>query len=343
MAHNIVSRLSSKPQMARKRQAVAIPASIRMPSKPPGLANLVNQQPKTIKPAPAPAVHQVITPVARAAQQYVAQPSRPREAIVNVVVSRPRSLRKQQIASKGPIHVTQDVSGYDLEKIRNILKRGTGKILVIIGNGPSVSEVPLELLNGYPQIDTMTINSPDMRIWPTTYWSFFDRSQFTRHRTLWDSYNGTVFNSPQIKAEKPSAIKIKNIAGLGFSLDLTQGLHIGRSSVYGAMQIALWLDYAHVYICGVDMCEVNGKMHFYGVNPDVEPNVRKGRFDREAEFYNDAANRLAEEHRKRFTFCSSHNPYSFPAKFNKLDHNVAIATIIQHARELYNGQHTEKS
>ena len=55
---------------------------------------------------------------------------------------------------------------------------------------------------------------------------------------------------------------------------------------------------------------INGKLHFYGVNPDVDPQIRKDRFKNEAKHYSYAAKQLSEEERSLFTFCSSYNPFS---------------------------------
>lgn len=83
------------------------------------------------------------------------------------------------------------------------------------------------------------------------------------------------------------------------------------------------------------MCEVDGKTHFYGVNPDVSPEARIGRFDKEAEYYTDAADKLDEEIRKRFFFCSSYNQYGFVEKFNKVNHREAVPIILERARTMY--------
>ena len=125
-----------------------------------------------------------------------------------------------------------------------------GRILIIVGNGPSILEVDLGELRHRKLIDIMSINKPDTRVWPTKYWSFFDASQLDRHRAIWDTYDGIIFNSPMVSAQKARSIQIRSIPGDGFSQDLVQGLHIGQSSVYASMQIALWLGYERTYIFG---------------------------------------------------------------------------------------------
>ena len=123
----------------------------------------------------------------------------------------------------------------------------------------------------------------------------------------------------------------KNIGGKGFSRDASKGIYIGRSSVYAAMQIAMWMEYDKVYIFGCDMNPdgLNGKLHFYGDNPDVEPSIRKNRFKDEAAHYNHAAAMLSPEERSRFVFCTDYNPWDFVKEFEQMSHKDAVTYIIE--------------
>jgi hypothetical protein len=123
--------------------------------------------------------------------------------------------------------------------------------------------------------------------------------------------------------------------GEGFSRDIVKGLHIGRSSVYASMQIALWMNYDHTFIFGCDMNPdgVNGQLHFYGVNPDVNPKNRADRFQLEAKYYESAAKVLTLEERSRFTFCSDYNPWSFVSEFNQASHKD-VDNILELAAKL---------
>lgn len=230
--------------------------------------------------------------------------------------------------------LTRDIDENSKAKIKQLKDIGRSRILVIVGNGPSINEIKLEEVKNLEGVDFLSINKPDSRLWPTKYWAFFDASQLRRHEELWNSYTGVMFNSTAIRKSKENSLQVKNLGGKGFSSDLMKGLHIGRSSVYAAMQIALWMNYNHVYIIGCDMDPngINGKLHFYGTNPDVNPDIRKDRFKKEAEYYDFAANALNAEERSRFTFCSSYNNWSFVNKFGKIDHknfNDAIKHKIQ--------------
>lgn len=234
--------------------------------------------------------------------------------------------------------MTREASPESIVKIKQIQNKGRGKILVIIGNGPSLGEAPIERLKGLQNVDMLSINKPDERVWPTSHWAFFDRSQLRRHEELWNSYEGTLFNSTAIKEQRIHSMQFKNLGGTGFSRDMTKGLYIGRSSVYASMQIAKWMDYDHVYIFGCDMNPegLNGKLHFYGTNPDVEPGLRSQRFEKEAVSYNYAAEHLSEDERMKYTFCTEYNPWEFVNSFNQMNHKAAVEHIREHSSKIRN-------
>jgi hypothetical protein len=262
------------------------------------------------------------------------QINRPKITPKDLAVGQKQVVIHQQTRSKKRarvIHQDTEISKSSAAKINALRWVGQGKILIIVGNGPSISEVSLEQIVGYDKIDIMSINKPDERVWPSDYWAFCDISQYTRHKHLWEDYDGVIINSTAIKHSKPNSLQIKNISGKGFSQDLLNGIYIGRSTVFANMQTALWMDYDYVYIFGCDMNPegIDGKLHFYGTNPDVDPEVRKRRFEKEAEYYSYAANILSEEDRSKFVFCSSCNPWPFVEKYNSIGHLEAIPEIIE--------------
>lgn len=249
-------------------------------------------------------------------QNQPPKPKRPNNAAVAGAVKR-NSL--QQPKTK-VLH--RDIDEDSREKIRQLRDVGRNKSLFIIGNGPSINNVDFKPFKNNEHIDIMSINKPEPRCWPSKYWAFFDSSQLRRNEELWNSYQGIIFNSTGIKKTKTNALQIKNLGGKGFSKDLLKGFNIGRSSVYAAMQIAMWMNYKHIFIFGCDMNPdgVDGKLHFYGDNPDVKPEIRKERFKKEAEYYSHAATILTKEDRSRFYFVSSYNHWPFVSEYNKIDH-----------------------
>lgn len=200
---------------------------------------------------------------------------------------------------------------------------------MILGNGPSLSHVPIHALAGDRRIDTMSINHPDPRAWPTTYWAFCDLSQYNRHKQHWNEYQGKIITSSSLQHDRPNAVKIRSLGGPGFSHDLLNGFYIGRSTVYANMQTALWMDYDKIFILGCDMAaSPDGQTWFYGVNEDVKPENRVSRFEAEAAFYEKASQTLPPDIRNRFYFCSSWNPWSFVTRFNHLRHEDAMPVIL---------------
>jgi hypothetical protein len=220
------------------------------------------------------------------------------------------------------------------EAILNLKGIGKGRVLIITGNGPSISEAPLEKLKDDPKVDILSVNKPDRRVWPTKYWCFVDHTQLTRNRDLWDSYKGMSINSGSVRERRQNQVVVRNIAGRGFSKDLLQGFYIGRSTVFASMQVALWMDYARVYVFGCDMTAVGGKLHFYGQNPDVDNKNRMERFAKEAESYALAAQILNEQERAKFVFVSTYNSWPFTQRFPKADQRTAVDEIIEFLKHL---------
>lgn len=273
----------------------------------------------------------VITPKSSAVAPATPAAPAVRQPSKSAVANNGRLIKRKSSGKLVVKHITAEPNPESTPKILGIRGIGKGKILVIVGNGPSINEVDLHLLKGHPRIEFLSINKPDKRVWPTQYWSFFDSSQFMRHQDLWNDYSGYIFNSSMIKRQKANSMQFRLISE--WSKDLVKGLHIGRSSVYASMQIAAWMGFEHVYIFGCDMHPdgVNGVLHFYGQNPDVPPEIRKTRFANEANYYESAAKQLTDLERKKYTFCSEYNPWSFPDLYNRMSHIGSIGHILNHA------------
>lgn len=307
-----------QPPLVRRQTVVKLPTTVKIviePSKRKAI-NSPSQLPPSAKP--------------------VRLPEPPPSAQRSVVTPKQHNLVKKAPKKSGVRYIISNISEESVEKIRSLRNKGLGRLLIIVGNGPSLNEIDTAKLRNHSHIDVMSVNKPDHRLWPTKYWSFFDMSQYRRNEDLWMSYNGIIINSTAIKKQKESSMQVKNLGGKGFSRDLSKGLHIGRSSVFASMQLAYWMNYSHIYILGCDMNAdgIDGKLHFYGTNPDVDPNVRKERFEKEAEYYDFAADVLNEDERKRFTFVSSANKWPFVARYNKMDHQNSADKIVTHADQL---------
>lgn len=324
-------KIIPRPAVRRTLQAVQIPKIPQRvvsvpPAKPIKATKVIKpRQPVAKMPQPAILPRQTVSKALRTAQQPQ---------------NKYRTQRTSLVPKKrDPLvrYRNRDVSPESKAKVAKLKDYGVGRILVVIGNGPSIAEIQdLTNLSGQPRIDIMSINKPVAALWPTTFWLFCDRSQHARHSQLWEEYDGIIINSGAVDRQKQNSMQIRNLGGHGFSYDMLDGFHIGRSSVYAAMQVALWMNYDHIYIFGVDMraIEVEGRTltHFYsgqGENPDVSPKNRVSRFDQEATHYDYAARHLSDLNKSRFTFCSSHLKYNFVNNFGRLDHKDAVSQILE--------------
>ena len=211
--------------------------------------------------------------------------------------------------------------------LESVKKSGVGKILVIIANGPSKAEADLQKLLKNPHIDLMTVNEPDLRVWPTKYWIYCDLVKHRRVIDYWEKYDGILFNPRSITDHKLNTGTFQALSGSGFSLDVHNGVYIGNSSTYAAMQVAEWMGYDDVYIFGCDMGVVDGKLYEWGSNPDVVDNVRVSRFDGEAKSYQWLVDNNAVLARK-FCICSLYNKYKFVAGMRRLDQKLAVDHIL---------------
>jgi hypothetical protein len=270
-------------------------------------------QPQQIAPAPQPI-----------------QPSPPIVPPTRDIIRRTVVAARQTAISKSR---DDDFNRNDKDNVVGLRGRGRGRILVIVACGPSIKEAALEKLKDVEPIDIMSVNKPDPRLHPTPYWIFCDQTQHTRNVDAFNAYKGTLINAWTIGVQHPCQIKVKVLQGKGFSKNLCLGFHIGRSTTYAAMQVAHWMGYEKVFIFGCDMGVVNGQMHHYGKNPDVDDEVRKHRFKAEAENYAFGAQLMTEEERHRYVFCSSYNQFEFVNRFQRANQVEAVNTVLNLAQK----------
>jgi hypothetical protein len=325
-------RLSARPGIQKTGITIVIPRPVKFAiTNRPALVQgkIATQKPPAPKPAPKPSTPTLDRP------RLVPQMMRPPNVgKVTIITQNARRQARNHVRPSPLVHIAKERErqlSASRGAIQSLKRVGHGRILVIIGNGPSVSEAPLEKLKGHPKIDAMSINKPDRRLWPTRFWCFTDQNQYGRNKEFWDNYSGMVVNSGSVRERRQNQVLVRNLSGIGFSRDLANGFYIGRSSVFAAMQVAYWMDYMKVYIFGVDMTAVNGKLHFYGQNPDVNNKIRVTRFKGEAESFMYAAKTLSDGEREKFIFCSSYNPWPFVSRFSRLDQKLAIDEILKTA------------
>jgi len=316
-------RLSPKPGIIRVNKSITIRTAPSLPKR----NGVISVRSRATKPAHKLKQRQAVpsTPVPRSAHE------RPNTKKADRIIRRHRKhevVNPRRRTSSVLRDRQRDILSKYTDKVRNLRDVGKGKVLVIVACGPSILQAEIGRLKNHPLIDTMSINKPDKRVWPSTYWVFCDYSQYNRNREIWDPYRGTILNPSSMRARHPNQILIKNLGGKGFSKNLLKGYHIGRSTTFANMQTALWMNYDKIYIFGCDMTDVNGRMHYYGQNPDVEDANRMKRFGTEAEYYMHAADTMTEVERAKFVFCSSYNKWPFVKKFQQLDQTKAVDHIL---------------
>lgn len=290
-------------------------------------------------------------PIQRPIPQKIAQSPRPQkiapsQAVQRVNIQRPiqRPVNKSTRAvsankrrnfkrsKSSPVRSRKEHEiGKYQQKVDDLKNSGVGRLLIMVACGPSILEVDLPKLKEHPLIDLMSINRPDPRVHPTKYWVFCDQSQYVRNKEIFHAYKGTMINAWSVRARHPNQVLIRNKSGKGFSKDLSKGYYIGRSTTFANMQTAHWMNYDRVFIFGCDMCQPPGsdKLHFYGRNQDVDPQIRVKRFQKEAEHYMIGTKQLTLQERQKFVFCSAHNDWPFTEHYKKLDHKVAVEHILQ--------------
>jgi len=304
--------------------------------KTPKIPASISVQPKNA--VKIPTIHSKPISVVRAVTRNRPKPvARPKPSGVQTVSKKAYVVRKRSLTNVRPSHLRKAhdaLLGKHTDKIRELIGSGHGRILIIIACGPSVNQADFEKLKEHSKIDFLCVNKPDMRVWPSKYWVFCDQSQYNRNQEYWPGYKGTIINASSVRANHPKQILIRTLAGKGFSRDMTKGFHIGRSTTYASMQVALYMGYNKIYIYGCDMSAVDGQMHRYGQNPDVSNENRLKRFDKEAENYDWALRGMKQHEIDKFFFCSSHNPYGFADMFGRLDQIDAHITILREANEL---------
>lgn len=268
-------------------------------------------------------------PVKQAEKQAVKQsvpvvyPKQLRNVLKSTPSSKPKNVQQVSINQT-------ELTKSQLDVIKSLKNVGVGQYFAVLGNGPSLLKIDTSVLKSIPKLNLCTINVPDKRCWPTPYWAFFDRSQYHRHKELYKTYSGTIFNSTAIREENPHSVKFKHSPGLGFSLDLLKGLYVGMSSVYAVIQIATYMNFEKIFVLGCDMNNQvdSNQTHFYGVNQDVKPDIRKMRFEKEANWYNHMANNVSDDIKSKVVFCSKGvNPWPFMDNFQSVAPDEAVNFI----------------
>lgn len=229
------------------------------------------------------------------------------------------------------------------EAILSLRNRGVGRLLVVVACGPSIMEAELPRLMHHPLIDTLSINTPDPRIFPTTYWAFADDEVYDRDPELVRSYQGILLNAWGVVRNRPEMARPNQVlmtyqdaVQTPFSRNMLRGVVLGCSTTFANLQVAFWMNYDRVFVFGCDMCKPPSAegLHFHSRH-EMEPGERLKRFEIEAGFFQGGADELSRAERRKIVFCSAYNPWPFMRSFQQLDHRRAVDQILALAESMH--------
>ena len=229
------------------------------------------------------------------------------------------------------------------EAVLSLRNRGVGRLLVIVACGPSIMEADLPRLKHHPLIDTLAINTPDPRMFPTTYWGFADDEVYDRDPELVRSYAGILLNAWGVVRNRPEMARPNQVLmtyqdaeQTPFSRNMLRGVVLGCSTTFANLQVAFWMNYDRVFVFGCDMCKppTAEGLHFHSRH-EMEPGERLQRFEIEARFFQGAAESLSRAERRKLVFCSAYNPWPFMRAFQQLDHREAVDQILALAESMH--------
>ena len=205
------------------------------------------------------------------------------------------------------------------ERIESIQNIGQGRNLIIVASGPSVRDINFEGLDN--TYDALYVNRPYSPLGHIAkYWAVNDQPIVNQHLRHMQKFPGQMICGASSFVRGRDIIKIKVLAGAGFSLDLIRGFHLGRSTTLSSLQAAFWMDYDHIYIVGLDM--TTAEYHDKSDNPNVSPTARIERFKNEATYWRRATEILIEQNLiHKVTMVTNCNPFPFVQEY-EIENNL---------------------
>lgn len=147
--------------------------------------------------------------------------------------------------------------------MKNIHK---GETCLVIGNGPSLADIPNEFLNKYPSFGTNRIYLKEG--FTPTYYVAVNENIIRQSLTEIQQMDAIKFIRKGWEISVPGSYPITDNQKLSFSLDPLKGLYEGFSVTYTCLQLAFWMGFK-VLLIGLD--------HRY--NFDGNPNELKSTHD----------------------------------------------------------------
>jgi hypothetical protein len=156
-----------------------------------------------------------------------------------------------------------------------------GRTGLIIGNGPSLTQIPLDLLEKYPSFGTNRVYL--LKDFAPTYYVSVNPLVIEQYgeealTVLGEGTDVFFLSAGFLPAVPPSvAGRVLDLHSIGgptvFSRDPREGTHEGCTVTYVCMQLAWWMGFTRILLVGVDH-------HFVGLpDRDVSPNEEIPGFD----------------------------------------------------------------
>lgn len=162
------------------------------------------------------------------------------------------------------VHIHEKVTWQDL------YNKHEGETCLIIGNGPSLKDVPLDFLQKYPSFGTNRIYLLD-GFTPTYYCSVNPLviQQFTEDITRIDAPKFL----PASYCFDDTCLPLNSAGMVLFSQDASQWIYEGHTVTFVCMQIAYYMGFKNVLLVGVDHSFVyDGRPNEQRVMDGADPN-----------------------------------------------------------------------
>lgn len=202
-----------------------------------------------------------------------------------VVTNQDEKLKVEEICKKKNFKIILDINeiykkkfAFKNEKILKFKDIHKGKRCFIIGNGPSLSYSDLEILYKHQEI-CFGVNriylSYEHTKWRPSYYVTVDYMVIQNDKAEINNLKGIKFiRHFYKKIDNCNLNDMYEFRGLSYqpgqpqiSFDMYEGVYMGNTVIYDAIQIALYMGFSEIYLLGVDMttgirCEDKGS-HFY--------------------------------------------------------------------------------
>lgn len=143
-----------------------------------------------------------------------------------------------------------------MNRLRDFRNLHRGKRVFVLASGPSLADVDLTPL---ARRIVIGLNRSFLAFPQTHYHCVMDQR-------LFDLYPEELRRSRCLftMAGRPFGIPIRLLGSRGFSFDLEEGIYSGYTIAHFALQLAVWMGFAEIYLLGLDLRLDGHRTHFFG-------------------------------------------------------------------------------